>query len=345
MNYFDCAYLMKKNSPYRSYQIYEVVYSNDMVNYAKKIYGANFSDALDKAYRHILENYDEEKGSLEHYVISIIHNINFNTNKKEFSYDEVTSLAMDDKAFKGNNGDPFAEIIGMIDRNKITDVDKCIGYLLEKYIADFKYFKSKKQSDRLLDYNELFERFNPGVIITALETISAEYDSDIEELYKLRRQMKFKGYPSTRYEDSFDDTVEYMCVFNNIVVYKPLKESHSRVVYELRVDNLLKKFEKEFYTGRLNRVIGGRNCYITLSGRLFFSKGEAMECIEDELVGSFLSRMQQINVMYYKRGSKMLLTTKAPVTRLSTTLLIKEVKFSIEMKFVVSKEARLVVGG
>lgn len=331
---------MKKNTPYRSYKIYRAVYNKEMKAYATKIYGSNYQDALDNAYRHILENYDSDKGELSHYTIAIIHNINFNSSKREISIQEVTELALDNKAFKGNNGDPLDDIVSrQVDYND-KNVDNCINYLLKYYISDFKFFKSNKSSDRVNNYNELYDRFSVKTILSAISIISERYDNEIDELYCLKKQLRFKSYPSDRYVDSFDNSVEYMCEFNGIVIYKNRRAKGNKVIYEINIEDLLKKFKKTFYKGILNRNIGGVDCYVTLSGKLVIGEDELYDYIEDDLIGSILSRLPQMGVMRYERGKSILLTSSAPMTRTVVTLLVLDIPFSVEMLMRVSKSVK-----
>lgn len=311
-----------------------------MKAYSKKIYGANYQDALDNAYRHILENYDSEKGELSHYTIAIIHNINFNATKKEVSIQDVASLAMDSKAFKDNNGDPLDELLSRQSEYADKSVDNCIQYLLKYYITDFKFFKSNKSSDRLNDYEELYDKFSVKTILSAVNLISEKYDSDIEELYNLKKQLRFKSYTRDRYMESFDNAIEYMCEFNGIVIYKKLVAKGNKVVYEINVEEVLKRFKKVFYSGMLNRKIGNVDCFITLSGKLITDEGELNEYIENELIGSILSRVQQMGVMRYERGKSILLTSSAPMTRINITLLVLDTAFTIEMLMRVSKSVK-----
>lgn len=340
MNYFNCAILLKKNTPYRSYKIYKAVYNKDMKAYAKKIYGSNYQDALDNAYRHILENYDSEKGELSHYTIAIIHNINFNATKKEVSIQDVTSLAMDNKAFKDNNGDPLDELLSKQGEYADKSVENCVQYLLKYYITDFKFFKSNKSSDRVNDYGDLYDKFSVKTILSAVKVISEKYDSDIEELYNLKKQLRFKSYTRDRYMESFDNAVEYMCEFNGIVIYKKHTPKGNKVVYEIDIEEVLKRFKKVFYNGMLNRKIGNVDCFISLSGKLFINEAELNECIENELIGSILSRVQQMGVMRYESGKSILLTSSAPMTRTSIVLLILDTAFQIDMLMRVSKSVK-----
>lgn len=339
LNYFDCAILLKKNTPYRSYQIYQEVYSSGMIKYAKSIYGANFEDALDKAYRHILENFDPEKGELTHYVTSTISKINFN-NGKEFSYDEVTTLAMDSLAFKNNYGDPQDEVFTKISETLGGDTEICIRHLLKCYIEDFKFFKSKKLSDRVNEYGDLFDRFSVKTILTAVNYISEKYDADVEELYTLKKQMRFKHYDKDRYKDSFDDTVEYMCDFNGIIVYKKNNPKLNKVVYEINIQDILKRFTETYYKGMLNRNIGGIECYVTLSGKIVMDYKELLSELESEIIGSVLSRLMQVGVIRYEFGKSMLLTSSSPMSRTTVTLLVLDIPFTVELSMRVSKSAR-----
>lgn len=339
MNYFNCALLLKRNTPYRSFRIYSVVYGKDMKAYAKKIYGANFEDALDRSYRHILENYDPNKGDLEHYVISVIHKINRNIHKNEIG-DEAADLAMDELAFKENNGDPLEEYLEKQRKGMPYDVENCVKYLLKYYIIDFKYFTTNKSSDKINSYSELFENFSIKSIKEAVEYIKVNYQESIEDLYAVKRIMRFKAYPRDRYMEAFDTSVEYLCDFRGIVVYKRPEAKTGKVIYEIDLKEILNRFKKIFYSGILNRNIGGLECYISLSGKLSFSEAEAMDNLETEIVGSILSRLQQMGVMLYEKGTRLLMTASSPMSRTSMVLSILDRPFPIEMRHRVAKLVR-----
>lgn len=337
MNYFNCAKLLKLNNPYRVWQIYNVVYSNNMKAYALRIYGNNYKDALDNAYRHVLENFDASKGELDHYVISVIHKINLSANKHEVHHQELTDAKIDSDSYKLNNGDPLDEIISSESANVDADVDSCIRYMLKYYIEDFKFFKSKKISERVYDYSDIYNKFSTSSLLTAFKIMSESYDAEIEELYILRKKLRFKPYSDDRYLESFDKEVEYKAFFKGIIIYRKLKPKAPKVVYEIDICDLLNRFKKMFYSGLYNRNIGGVECYISLSGKIITDENILDDTIESELIGGILSRCQQMKVMKYNKGESILLTSGAQITRMTIMMLIGDVAFPVEMNMRVSK--------
>ena len=58
-------------------------------------YKSNWEDALDDAYFHILEHFDESQGSLEHYAMSVVSTIYLNKYSREVGSDIVFDIESD----------------------------------------------------------------------------------------------------------------------------------------------------------------------------------------------------------------------------------------------------------
>ena len=157
MDYFSHALALKRSNPYLAYRAYHLLYETDLRWYARKIYNSRAEDALDAAYIHILRNYDDDKGDLEHYATTVVGTINLGVYKNEIVHDEVTELALNQTAYEAGGNDPYDIIMSRGDNTDSSSVDKCVEYMLPYMIRDFRFFKSKKAVDRTLCYSELYK--------------------------------------------------------------------------------------------------------------------------------------------------------------------------------------------
>ena len=331
MNYFSHAILLQKNNPYRSWQIYQVVYNSSLRYYAMKIYGAKYEDALDMAYRHILENYDEDKGELEHYATSVVGTINLGAYKKEISYDEMMNIVADKNAFKSNNGDPLD--LFLESESKVPDkgVGECVKYLLPFFVKDFKFFKSRKSTDRTLVYSDLYNLFSVSTVMESINFMASKYTETVEKLYALKKKMKFRGYDGERYKKSLNMTVEYICELNGVILYKKEKGRTEKVLYEININEVLANVITMFYKDRLVMMVGEMPVYISLSGKFIFELEELLETLENEIIGCILSRLSTLSILRYERGNSIILVSSNVLALSAINIDILDSSFFIDL--------------
>lgn len=329
MDYFKHAQLLKKNNPYRAWKIYEVVYQGTLKYYAKKIYGNRFEDALDMAYSHILENFNGDKGELEHYATVVIGTINLGMYKYEIDHEEVLEITADQTAYSENHGDPLDVILDGEAELQSSEVNECISYLLPFFIADYKFFKTRKAADRSLAYSELYNKFKAKTIYEAVNVILEKYDKPMEELIAIKKSLKFRNYSEDRYEKSMDSSVTFLNEVSGIILYKKEKGKMSKLLYSIDLQDTIYNCVKQFYTGKLNRNIGGLDVYCSLSGQIICDEDRLYETLENELVGGVLSKLQLMKVLKYERTKELVLVASKAISYNEITLKILGCPFRI----------------
>ena len=161
------------------------------------------------------------------------------------------------------------------------------------------------------------------------------YAKDVEEVYALKKSLRFRSYPEDRYLKSMDETISYVCDMNGILVYKLLEGKVNKVFYEIDLDKVLREVVSRLYVEKYYRCIGGVDVYCTLSGKLVFDLNDLMENLENEIVGFILSRLQTMRVFMYERGSKIILVASRVI---STAFVVMEV---LEDKFLIGITQRI----
>lgn len=329
---------MRRNSPLKAYKIYQVVYSKEMCAYARTIYGSNYKDTLGKAYKHVLENFDSNKGDLEHYVISVIHTINLSSMKKEMSMDEATNIALDAKAFDENSGDPQDILLTKIQEEEVSqDLKSCVNELIPMYILDFKYFKSQKKPDRTLDYAGLMSKYSAPVMLSALKYIQDEYFPQIEALYTNKRNLRLRDFGPERIKNSLDSNISFVCEYNDVVLYKKHDIRNGKVIYEINIKDTLKRLFSVLSANGYFCKIGDIQVYLSLSGKIIFNEKELFVQLEQELMGFILARLQTIKVLVHMNEKYALLSSSTPLKRVKFVINLGDVPFEVGLKMRVSK--------
>lgn len=336
MEYFKYAKTLKNYSPYRSQLIYEAVYSQDMKYYAMKIYGGGYEDALDLAFQHVLENFDSEKGDLVNYTTTIVKTINLGAYRHEVSQAEVLDILSDKVAFNSNNGDPLNELLKEGGNQISTEVSDCVSFMLPNYILDYKFFKTRKSTDRTQEYAELFKKFNANTIMEANQKLDELYELQVAEVYDIKRQMRFRSHEEGWYKKYLDPSIEYICERGGIIVYRKNKnkigKASNKFFYELNIRDLVATILDRLYkTNLLRKRIGWVTVYCSLSGKLVLNEYELYDILERDLVGCILSKQQSLGVLKYEQGEKIVLVSSRESLQEKFSIIVLEESFDIEL--------------
>lgn len=335
MYYFD---YVKDVDASRALSIYEAV--NELKGYAMAIYKSLWEDALDKAFFHILDNYDESSGDLEHYATKIVGTILLNKYAHEIEHETSLSNALDQKSLNGDvENNPLDIVTSKEEIERSSDLDRCIEYLIPMFVKDYKFFKTKKASDRKLSYNGLFQKFSERTVASAMISLVDRYGKDMDDLYELCKSCRMRAYPEDRYLKSMDATVEYLGVFNNILLYKCLSRKVKKVFYSFNIRENVTTLIDVFYSSEDaigKRVIGSLEVYCTLSGKIVTSPDELYDCIERDIVGSMLAKMSHLKVVQYEKGEKLIMSSPKD-TACGLVLDVFGKEFSTDINKVVSK--------
>ena len=308
MRYFDYAV---KSDAVLTYKIYQAVANCKQLAMAK--YKANWEDALDTAYFHILENYDTSRGDLEHYAMSIVSTIYLNRFSKEVTSDVFLEMELGKCASKADKiSNPYNSILFEeedIEHN--NDLRSCIQYLLPYFIKDYELFYSRDGSTRKLKYTGLFEKFSSKIILEAVDTLSKRYYDEAKYLNTLSKSCHARDFDTDRYKSSLEKTLSYVGRIGDIVKCKYIANKRRKCIYRLDIDDLLGRVYTMFYDsdGVARRVIYEEVVYCSLSGKLLCSKEELFEVLEREIIGKVLSRRTNLKVLHYQKGVELLLTS------------------------------------
>lgn len=335
MYYFD---YVKDVDASKALKIYETV--NGLKGYAMSIYKSLWEDALDKAFFHILDNYDESSGDLEHYATKIVGTILLNKYAHEVEHETSLTTALDQKSLDEEVGkNPLDILMSKEDTTQSSDLDRCIEYLIPMFVVDYKFFKTKKSSDRKLSYNGLFQKFSERTVASAMISLVDKYGDDMEYIYELSKNCRMRSYQDDRYLKSMDTSVEYLGVFNNILLYKCLSRKVKKIFYSFNIRENVTTLIDVFYSSDNSigkRTVGNVEVYCTLSGKVVTSPEELYACIERDVVGSMLAKMSHFKVVQYEKGEKMILSSPKDTTY-GLVLDIFGKEFSTDIKKIVSK--------
>ena len=313
MNYFDYAKILKVNNPYRSWLIYKTIYESSLVNYAGTIYGAGANDALDNTFQILLLNYDEARGNLEHYATATLGRVDLSKGRREVPATELQGLMSDVKAFSEDYGNPVATVISkMEERHEAKNIANCEKELFPYLLVDYKFFKTRKKSDKLLDYSVFYSKYSTSIFIQAMKNLMSTYSKGIEALYSCRNLVTFKVPNRQRYEKFLDSSITYVGESNGIVIYN--KTKFPKKVYKVDLRLIVKDLIRRYYISdeaKLSVVLGEDiTGYCSLSGRLTSNIAELETFLEEEIVQAILSRLPLSKVLYKSKGKLILVSTK-----------------------------------
>lgn len=328
-------YLSSTKDIKETYKIYKVV--RDLKPYAISKYKSSWEDALDEAFFHILENYDSEKGDLEHYATRIVGTILLNKDKKEVANDEQTKLGLDLKVASEYKSSTLELIF---EDEKSQDIKECIQDMSKLFANDLKFFISNNAKDRCMNYSKLFEKYSVKVISESKKYLVDTYFEDVKNFIEAGKGSSIRNFPGDRYLKSLDEGVEYIGELNDIVIIKRKQGSHMKNAYRVYIPDLLDMFHKLFYDddGILTIDFENTKIFLTLSGRFVDSVEKLNECLERELVGSLLSRTS-LKVFHYEKGNELLLSGTKDI-QFSIILNIFGKNVSVDFNKAVVKEVK-----
>lgn len=313
MEYFSHNKSFKNYGPVRSLEVYRVLYEGSLVNYARKIYKGRYHDALDKAFIHILENYDESTNNLEHYATSVISKIGLNDLKYEAPQDEALMIETDVVSYESDYGNPVKDIIRAEEAEKEEeDLKECIKFLTPYFIEDYKLFQTLRGSDRKLNYANVYDKFSESLIYKAVLEIRDKYFGVLEELNEIKRNLNFRLYDENRYLKSIDNTLEIVSEVNGVILYTRRNAKKTKYLYEINLRETITDIMRYFYSGRLNRQLGNITVYCTLNGRFVCSEEDLYNSLEKDVIGVLLSHIQAMKVVQYVKGEKFIMVYSKP---------------------------------
>lgn len=275
-------------------------------------YGSRWEDALDDAYFHIMDHYNEAQGSLEHYALSVVGTISLNRYAKEVGSDTVFDIESNKEAVKYDElNSPFDSVLKEEDIEYDSALKQCVQYLLPLFIKDYKMFGSKDGSDRKMSYKGLFDKFPVSIISKVFKTLGEEYYEEGKYLNELSKDCHMRNFSADRFESSLDKTISYQGRIGDIIKCKATGVKRKKYLYDLNIDDLCNKVYNMFYDigGLGSRLIYGITVYCSLSGNIYFTKEDLFESLEREIVGSVLAMRTNLKVLYYEKGKEMIFTS------------------------------------
>lgn len=312
MNYFDYVETLNVD---RALKIYQTVYG--LTGYAMSIYQGYYADALDKAFFHILTNYDEESGGdLDHYATKVVNTIMLGRYNHEVTHDISLSLEMDKKSATIQKDNPLNIIAEKEEMINYTDIKRCIKHLLPNFIKDSHLFVTKKQENRKCSYEGLFSKFSSEVIWYSLNYLVQNYGDAMENLLELKKRCRYRNFTSDRYKDSIDETIEYVCTIRNTILYKSLTKRTLRILYKVNIRETLDYMIERFYNGSCKEaktMVEGIMVYCTLSGQIVAGTEELRETLENELMGTILARVSVLKVVVYEKSESVILSSSREI--------------------------------
>lgn len=338
MNYFD---YVKSLDMDRTLKIYQAVYS--LTGYAMSIYKGYYADALDKAFFHVLMNYDEESGGdLTHYATKVVSTILLGRYNHEITHELTLNVEMDKKSATIQKDNPLNILAEKEELISSSDMKRCIKFLLPNFIKDSHLFVTKRQEDRKCSYEGLFSKFSPEVIWHSLNYLVTNYGDDMERLLELKKKCKYRNFSEDRYKSSMDETIEYVCTLRNTILYKSLTKRTLRLLYKLDLKATLDYMIERFYNGSCREaktVVEGIDVYCTLSGQIVSGMKELRDTLENEIVGTVLSRLSVLMVVVYSRGDYMILSSSREMYSTLPIEFLDDV-INLEFKEVPSKRVK-----
>lgn len=317
----------------RAYEIFKVVSS--LKPYAITIYGNAWKDALDTAFFHIIDNYDDSIGDLVHYATKVVATIELQKYKKEFAEDDVLSTELDCQTAKMK----LNTLEDSMFEDKLSkDFYACSQELASYFIKDFLFFKSGQSKNRKEVYTEIFKKYSVETIGAAREHLLSEYSEKVGKFLLMGDKMRFRVFSVDKIKCNYIDGSEYKGVINDIVVLKRKSGAHSKKIYRLNISEMVEMLWNEFYEneryGKI--VIEGIPIYMTLSGNIVDSKRVLLRSIELELLSMVLSR-SNLKILYGEEGKVVLFSSsKEIVFNIAVEAFGRE--FNINLERLVAKE-------
>lgn len=313
MRYFDYVDTLDSG---RALRIYQAVYS--LSNYAKKIYKGYWEDALDKAFFHVLENFnDDSGGDLDHYATKVVNTICLGRYNHEIAHDTSLNMEMDKKSATVGELNPLNILAEKEASFSYNNLKGCINYLLPRFIQDSHFFITKRAEHRKCEYKNIFSMFSHEVIVASMNYLVEKYGEAMEELNALKKKCRYRNFAEDRYKNSMDTTIEYMGMLKGVLLYKSLGKKTVRCFYEVDILDAVDYLVNNVYNvegSRAKVVVEGMNVYCTLSGQLVCGEKELRKTLESELIGTILARMSVLKAVLYERGKSIVFSASREIS-------------------------------
>lgn len=292
----------------RMLKIYDVVVG--LTAYAKSIYKSLYKDALDKAFFHILDKYDENLGELEHYATKVVSKILLGKYSHEIEHDIALETGMNALSFKDSDSNPLNVYIDKEEYKDCSSFHKCVDFLSERFIYDYKLFISQKSENRKCSYEGLFSMFQSDIVILAMRYLIENYGAEMERLGEISKNCRYRSFDCNRYKKSLDPNVDYLGMFNGTVLYSTDKRSlRYFFLFDIKetVDNIVSTYYRE--DSKLIAKVEKYTAYCTLSGKIVTSIKDLKVELENEIVGAILAKLPYFNVVAYERGREVIFSS------------------------------------
>ena len=315
MKYF--VYCSGPNRSQHSMQrIYDAV--QRMKGLAMARYGGRYQDALDAAFFHILDNFDESLATgddgLDHYVASVVSKI-CRGSRREVLSDTVLDIVSDNQAVaESHMENPYEKIELNASEEFERNVISCMDALVPNFLKDYELFNGNSSVERKTNYRPIYASFTDAVVMEAVVRLKAYYE-DAKYLNSLSRQCKMRTFSPDRYKSSLDEAIQFTGFVNGIAVCTYATSRIKRSVYRVHIMEFIEEVLRLFYYGEAplgKRTIHGHDIYCTLSGKLVDGLDALREAIETDILGALLARVVNFRIVNYNKGSQLLVSSAKP---------------------------------
>lgn len=296
-------------------EAYDIIQKNSYLAYAW--YGgycegkaiSNPEDAMEEAYYHVINNYDENKGGLENYTVSILKTIMKNQYKHEITDDEQTKDKIDSETLKSYLNAPSDVRYEVLMEKKSEELGDCISDLAKLYSGDLKYFVTSQVKDKKNSYEWLFDKYSVDTIREARLRLIDEYMETVEKFLNDNKGLSIRNFDEGRYLKSIDSGISYIGKIRDTHMVLKKEGSHPKNYYLFSIKEAIKSIHDVFYSNDIGSMsMKGYRTYVSLSGRLFSEVEDINNLLEYELIGTVLSRTS-FRVVNYFRGDCLLLSS------------------------------------
>lgn len=291
--------------------------------YATSIYKSLWQDALDAAFFHIINHFDfsisedddedlDEK--LYRYSTKVVGTILLGKYNHEIEHEISLINGMDKESICAETKtNPLSILIENEDLLVSQDIQQCVDYLVPYFIKDYRFFKTQKPDRRKYSYTELFQKFTPSVIGSAMRYLLNKYSDIMDSVYAKISNSRYRMFASDRYKKNLDSSIKYRGYVHNTVIYQALNRvKGSKYFYHFDIKGIITNILEEYYSVENEGgcfVVENVKGYISFSGAITFSKEELQKYIEYELIGTILARISHLKVVVYQEGKYMIFSS------------------------------------
>lgn len=295
----------KNNSPLILTKIFKAV--QKMTPMAVKRYGLRYQDALDSAYFHIVDNFDDsyesDEDALNRYSASVVSKINRNEFRNEVLDETALEIGVVNKSFEKGKLDDFQTCLVSL-HSRESEISECISEILPNFLIDYEVFRVGNSSKRKTSYKGIYNRYSKEVLLEAAKRLNFYYD-DAKYLNTLSKKCKFHAYKADRYKSSIDQHLKISAIINDIVICSVSSKNVKKSVYRVRLQEFIDYIIGTFYRGETSvghRSICCHEIYCTLSGKMVEGEEALRVALERDIVGSLLARVINLRVVRYIEG-------------------------------------------